>query len=278
MKKKKAVEKISGFKGFDADLKCNGHQYKIGEATEHAGAVELCKSGFHFCEHPLDVFKYYPPATSRFAEVEAEGVSDKKDGDTKRVCKRLVVKAELSLHAMIQAAVKFTFDRVDWTRGPSAKGNGEGAQNAEKTGAASATGDQGAASATGNRGAASATGNRGAASATGYQGAASATGDLGAASATGYQGAASATGNRGAASATGDQGAASATGKEGCAVALGLEGRAKGVKGTWLTIAEWKEIDDEWHRFDVQTVRVDGEKIKEDTFYWLRDGKFEEAK
>ena len=109
---------------------------------------------------------------------------------------------------------------------------------------------------------------------TGWHGAASATGWQGAASATSDYGAASATGDYGAASATGWQGAASATGEESVAAALGIDSKAKGALGCWIVIAEW-ERDDEfnWHRKDVQCFKVDGEKVKPDTWYTLKDGR-----
>ena len=154
-------------------------------------------------------------------------------------------------------------------------------------GAASATGDRGAASATGYRGAASATGNQGAASATGYQGAASATGYRGAASATGYQGAASATGDRGAASATGYQGAASATGYQGAAsatgnagvaLAAGIECKAMGALGCAICCVERGGGNGETYPIiAVKAAIVDGEKIKADTWYRLKNGEFVEV-
>jgi hypothetical protein len=206
---------MNGFKGLDKDFKCNGFQYKVGEKYKHDGEARLCNSGFHFCEHPLDVLGYY---NSRFAEVEADGVTEEKDIDTKRVCKAIHIKTEITLSALVGAAIKFVFDRADWSKKENhATGD---------SGAASATGNRGAASATGYRGAALATGYSGAASATGYSGAASATGYSGASSATGYSGAASATGYSGAASATGDSGAASATGYRGAALATGDSGAA----------------------------------------------------
>jgi hypothetical protein len=186
---------MKGYKGFTKELKCRDMQYYIGKKFT-ADKAELCNSGLHFCEHPLDCFGYYEPNVSRYCEVETadDDLSAETSKDTKRVTKRLKIGVELDLSAMIQAAVKFVFDRAEWT-----------SEN-------NVTGKQQAAKATGNSGAASATGNSGAASATGNSGAASATGDRGAASATGYSGAASATGYSGAASATGDSGAAIGTG------------------------------------------------------------------
>ena len=100
-----------------------------------------------------------------------------------------------------------------------------------------------------------------------------ATGDYGAASATGWQGAASATGGRGAASATGGQGAASATGEESVAAALGIDSKAKGALGCWIVIAEWERDEEfKWHRKDVQCFKVDGENIKPNTWYKLKNG------
>ena len=106
--------------------------------------------------------------------------------------------------------------------------------------------------------------------ATGYRGAASATGD---------QGAASATGNRGAASATGYQGAASATGKAGVALAAGYECKAMGALGCAICCVERGEWDGEAHPIiAVKAAIVDGEKIKADTWYRLKNGEFEEVR
>ena len=190
---------MKGFKSFDKDFKCRDFQFKVGETYEHKGSVSLCNAGFHFCEHPLDVFGYYPPTQSRYATVEADGVSDKTDGDTKRVAKSIVIKAELTMHAVIAAAVKFVFDRADWSK----KAN----------------------------------------------------------------------------HVTDRQGAASATGYQGAAVALGLEAKAKGSIGCWITVAEWKYDDSKgWQRVNVKTARVDGKRIKADTFYQLKGGKFVECR
>ena len=225
----KEFVKIKGYKGFNPDLTCRDFQYEEGKDYEETGDIRACGNGFHFCLHPLDVFGYYPPARvgmNKFHEVEGTGDMDVDTDDTKIACSKIHIGAELSIKSIVDAAVKFTFEKCKWKNGKTATGNQGAASATGNQGAASATGNQGAASATGNRGAASATGNRGAASATGNRGAASATGDRGAASATGNRGAASATGFQGAASATGFQGAASATGNYSAASATGDRGAA----------------------------------------------------
>jgi hypothetical protein len=286
-----------GFKGFDKDLKCREFQFATNSEFEHDGDVKCCNRGFHFCEHPLDVLSYYPPNSSRYCEVEGEGKIDRDGDDSKVAVSKIKIGAEIGIKGLIDAAIKFAFERVDWSKAENQSIDVQGAASATGDygaasatgyhGAASATGDYGAASATGYQGAASATGDYGAASATGYHGAASATGYHGAASATGYQGAASATGYHGAASATGDygaasatgyHGAASATGKEGIACGLGIETKAKGALGCWIVLAEWFQDDNcDWHIKTVASSKVDGETIKPETWYTLIDGVFTET-
>jgi hypothetical protein len=127
---------MKGYKGFNKDFKCRDKQYEVGKTYEEPEA-KLCDRGLHFCEHPLDCFGYYAPNDSRFAEIEAEDVSDEKGDDSKRVAKRISIKSELSFKSIIDAAIKFTFARVTWNDEDKATGD---------LGAASATGDQGAAS------------------------------------------------------------------------------------------------------------------------------------
>jgi hypothetical protein len=190
------TDTIQAFKGFNANLQCRGFQFEPGKTYTHDGNVEACKSGFHACEHPLDVFSYYPPAGNRFFAVTLGGTLARHDADSKIAAASITLGAELKIPDMVAAAVKYVFDR--------SKPDGE--------------------TATGTRGAASSTGYGGAASSTGTRGAASSTGDYGAASSTGYCGAASSTGTRGAASSTGYCGAASSTGY--CGRAMGANGNA----------------------------------------------------
>ena len=241
--------KMIGYKGFDKDFKCRDFQFEVGKEYEHEGKVKLRESGFHFCENPQGVFGHYSPGNgSRFAVVEADEVSDERESDSKRVAKKLKIKSEISVFEMCRIAVDVFFENFGFKRKiESAEGN--------------SAGDYGAASA-GNRGAASA-GYYGAASA-GNRGAASA-GDEGAASA-GYYGAASA-GNRGAAE----------VGRFGVAV-TGNYGRVKGKKGSVLVARniEYNYVTNKCEVADWACALVDGEEIKEDTWYVLKDGKLVE--
>ena len=225
------------YKATDKDMKCRGFRYELGKTAEVDGDVEVCKSGLHACEMPLDVLGDYAPGDgSRYFKAELEDISgEMHSDDTKRVGKKLTLSAEIGIPGLVKAQVEYVkaqcdFDNAIKKANSEKKNHATGESGAASatgwSGAASATGESGAASATGVRGAASATGERGAASATGWSGAASATGESGAASATGWSGAASATGESGAASATGERGAASATGVRGAASATGVRGAA----------------------------------------------------
>ena len=86
------------------------------------------------------------------------------------------------------------------------------------------------------------------------------------------------TGNCSASTNTGNYSASDVTGLGSVAAALGIEGRAKGALGCWIVCAEWAEIDHEWQRIDVKCAKVDGEIIKPDTWYSLKNGAFKEVK
>ena len=265
---------MKGYKGFDKDLKCRDLQYEVGKEAAVDGDIELCKRGIHFCENPHDIFSYYAPGeNNRFAVVEAEDVSDESNGDdSKRVCKRLTVKAEISVFEICRIAVSTFFENFGFKKKiDSADTNNAGdygAANAGYKGAARA-GDYGAANA-GYKGAARA-GDYGAANA-GNCGAANA-GDYGAARA-GDCGAARA-GDYGAARA-GDCGAARA-GDYGAAI-VSNSGRVKGGYGCVL-VARNIKYSEETKRYEVTDwacAIVDGKDIKPDTWYRLKDGKLVE--
>ena len=104
---------IKAYKGFDKDLKCRDFQYEIGKTYEEPTA-ELCNSGFHACEYPLDVFAYYAPGDmSRYCEVDLDDVSDKKgNDDSKRCGKKIAVKAEIGIAGLVKASVDFVMENI----------------------------------------------------------------------------------------------------------------------------------------------------------------------
>lgn len=85
------------------------------------------------------------------------------------------------------------------------------------------------------------------------------------------------TGNYAHAATTGYRAHAAGSGNESIASALGIEGKAKGALGCWIVCAEWESKNTGLHIKCVKAAAVDGERIKADTWYMLRDGELVEA-
>ena len=98
---------MKAYKGFNKDLTCRGFQYKEGE-TFHEDKAELCDSGFHACEDPLDCFGYYAPGSSVYHEVELDEVSPERDSDdTKVVAKTIKIGAALDVAGICKAHFEY---------------------------------------------------------------------------------------------------------------------------------------------------------------------------
>lgn len=99
------------YKGFDENLKCRDFQYEIGKEYEETNA-KLCETGFHACENPIDVFTYYPPANSRYCDVDLKDVTDELSNDSKKCGKRIHINAEIGIKGIVDAFIKFTLDHI----------------------------------------------------------------------------------------------------------------------------------------------------------------------
>ncbi|EME3367589.1 hypothetical protein VSW72_002016 [Salmonella enterica] len=244
------TKEIVTFKGFNKDLKCRGFQFAIGETFHHDGKVEACGSGFHACECPFDVFSYYPPAESRYAETISFGVIDREEiGDTKIASASITIKAELTLPQFIQRGIEWIWSKIDKSLEQQIM-----------------TGDQSAATNTGYRSAATNTGNRSAATNTG---------DQSAATNTGYRSAATNTGNRSAATNTGNWSAAEVSGSQSVAAAFGIEGKARASEGAAIVLCY---RDEDGELIHIRASKVGENGIMPDTWYQLdEDGEFVEC-
>ena len=76
---------------------------------------------------------------------------------------------------------------------------------------------------------------------------------------------------------SGDYAKIGSSGQDSVIMCAGYDSQAKAAIGSWITLAEWKEIGDVWKPVCVKTEQVDGKRIKADTYYKLIDGKFEEV-
>ena len=143
---------MKAYKGFDKNMQCRGFQYEVGKTYETKRA-DLCETGFHACESPLDVFGYYEPNHSRYCEVELDGVTDQHDEDSKRCGTKISIGAEIGIPGLVKAHIEYVKSRVSES---VEKGDSEAVTVGEKK--AATAGNYGAATA-GYRGAANSRGS-----------------------------------------------------------------------------------------------------------------------
>ena len=248
---------MKAYKGFDKDLKCRGFQYEVGKEYE-TGWAKLCDAGFHACENPLHTLKYYNPTDGRYCQVELDATEETSGDDTKRVGKRIMIETEIGLKGLIEAGVKFVFDKCEGATEQAASG---------RSGNAAASGEYGNAAASGWYGNAAASGRYGNAAASGEYGNAAASGEYGNAAASGWYGNAAASGEYG-----------NARTRDGVAAAIGFEGKAMGDEvGSYIVLSDWRFEDDGWKLYGVKARKVDGKHIKPGVWYTIKDGKVVEA-
>ena len=307
---------IRSYKGFDKDMKCRGYQYEVGKDYEQNGPIKCCNNGFHACEFPLNVFGYYAPGNnSRYCTVTQSGSIDKNDDDSKVASSKIHIETEIGINELIKAGVKFILDKVNWKDNKESNtgdysaatntgyqsaatntgnysaatntgyqsaatntGNYSAATNIGDYSAATNTGHQSAAKVRGNCSAATNTGDHSASMNTGDYSAATNTGDCSAATNTGDCSAATNTGDYSAATNTGDCSAAKVSGKESVAIVIGRNSKAAGALGDWIVLTERGDWNGKTYPIkEVKAFKVDGEKIKADTFYKLENGEAVEA-
>lgn len=67
------------------------------------------------------------------------------------------------------------------------------------------------------------------------------------------------------------------SGENAVVMCAGNYSKAKAKKRSWITLSEWDYVNGEYIPVCVKTERVDGERIKEDTWYKLSGGEFVEV-
>ena len=291
---------MKGYKAFKPGLICKDKQYEENAiATEER--AELCKCGIHFCENPFDVLDYYPLITDKgeftdFAEVEAldKPVTD----DKKKYCTtKLKVGAKLSFAGFVKACIDFVFERTvnnipEDSSGDSAQigSSGDFAQIGSSgnfaqigsSGDSAQIGSSGYSAQIGSSGDSAQIGSSGYYAQIGSSGDSAQIGSSGDSAQIGSSGNFAQIGSSGYSAQIGSSGnfaQINSSGANSVIMCAGLESRAKAKKGSWITLAEWEYDNDKkrWIPVCVRTEQVDGERIKEDTFYQLINGKFKEV-
>ena len=233
---------VKGYKAYEKGMICKGKQYEENTTYEESGN-EICESGvMHFCKEPFDVLNYYPLVDedgniSEFSELEAVGdVYEKED---KCATNKLHVGLNLGLKGFIKACVDFTIEKTGFTCDGSVKND-----NKERNAKIGSSGDSAKIGSSGDYAQIGSSGD--------YA-------QIGS---------------------SGDSAQIESEGKHSVIMAAGINSVAKAKIGSWITLAEWerKNENDNYYFIPVcvKTECVDGERIKEDTFYKLEDGEFVE--
>ena len=276
-------ETIKGYKGFNKDMTCSGKQYKENTTYEEDG-TEICEAGMmHFCENPYDVLDYYPLVNedgdiSDFAEVEAVG-EVKKDGN-KSATNKLHIGAKLGLKGFVKACVDFTIEktRIENAEECTDYDNGKNSAQIGSSGNYAKIGSSGNYAKIGSSGNYAKIGSSGDSAQIGSSGNYAKIGSSGDSAQIGSSGDSAKIGS------SGDSAQITSIGKNSVVMAAGYNSITRAKIGSWITLAEWVKTGEKnengfyiWIPKCVKTEYVDGERIKENTFYKLVDGEFKEC-
>ena len=301
---------MKGFKGFEKDFSCKGKQYEENTTYEEHG-VGCCHKGvMHFCEDPWEVLNHYDLVDdngnfSEFAEVEALG-QVWNDGE-KRATNKIHIGAKLGLKGFLKACIDFTLEKTKYesngtnlsgdyaqigSSGNSAKiGSSGNSAKIGSSGYSAQIGSSGNSAQIGSSGNSAQIGSSGYSAKIGSSGNSAKIGSSGYSAKIGSSGYSAQIGSSGDSAqigssgnyaqigSSGDFAQINSTGEDAVIMCAGSRSKAKGKKGSWITLAEWVK-DEEKGRYVpicVKTERVDGEKIKEDTYYTLKNGEFSEV-
>ena len=293
---------ITSYKGFDKNMECRGFKYEVGKEYEMDGEIKCCNRGFHACKSPIEVWDYYDMLNSRFAEVEQSGKIDEEEKSTKICSSRIKIKAELKLADIINIGVEWLKDITSPSKikedgvlndngyrrkqigssGDSAKIGSSGySAKIGSSGDYSKIGSSGDYSKIGSSGDSAQIGSSGDYAQIGSSGYSAKIGSSGYSAQIGSSGDSAKIGSSGDSAKIGSSGyyaQIDSTGEDSVIVCAGNESKAKAKVGSWITLAEWKWSDEKNRNVPVcvKTEYVDGENIKADTWYQLKNGKFVE--
>ena len=231
------------YKAFNHDMTCRDKQYEENTVYEENG-TEICKPGMiHFCEDPFDTLEYYPLVDSegRIGEwAEVEPLSEVIKDDRKSASSKIKIGAKLGLKGFIKACIDFTFEKTI----NNSKHNDFDSGNYAKIGSSGNYAKIGS------------------------------SGDSAKIGSSGNYAKIGSSGNYAQIGSSGDSAKIGSSGKNSVVMCAGRYSIASAKIGSWITLAEWIEENNEFIPKCVKTEYVDGERIKEDTKYILKDGEF----
>jgi hypothetical protein len=305
---------MKGYKAYEKGMICKGFQYEVGKEYVHDGELSLCESGFHFCENPLDILNYYDLCESEFTEVEALGkVTEAREGDTKRATDKIKIGRKLDLPAFIKASFEFLWEKCnkkeksdengsqlassgynsqlassgDYSQLASSGDSSKLASSGRSSQLASSgdysqlasSGDSSKLASSGRSSQLASSGDYSQLASSGYNSKLASSGYNSKLASSGYNSQLASSGDYSQLASSGYNSQLAMNGDDSVGACVGIHGRIKGKKGCWITLAEWR-LDYSKSRFVpvcVKTAQIDGEVLKENTWYTLENGEFVEC-
>ena len=234
------MENAKGFKAFDPGLICRGKQYTENTDYEEAGGA-ICGEGImHYCVNPFDTLNFYDLVgkNGKFSDfAEVEALDPPVSGSDGKFATK-----KLHIGAKLNFA-GFVKACIDYTKEQTINNM---PKSDITTGDSAQIGSSGDSAQIGSSGDYAKIGS---------------------------------SGNYAKIGSSGNHAKIDSSGEDSVICCAGNGSAVKAKAGSWITLAEW-EYSDEKGKFIprcVKTEYVDGEKIKADTWYRLKNGKFVEA-
>ena len=254
---------MKAYKGFNKDMTCTPDgcapfQYKEGETYEELEA-DLCAKGFHACLDPLDCLNYYNICDSVYHKVELDDVSDQREKNDTKVCgKKIRIGAKLNIKDIVKASVDFTMDRV----------KKEGGTN---------SGDSAKLASSGDNAQLASSGDNAQLASSGYSAQLASSGDSAKLASSGDNAKLASSGYSAQLASSGYSAKLASSGKDSVVMSAGIGGKVKAAVGNWIAIAEWEVKDSHYAPVGIVVAKVDGEKVKADTWYKAENGQMVEV-
>jgi hypothetical protein len=305
-----------GFKAFEKGMKCKGVQYAENFEFTHKGNIKICEKGIHYCENPLDTLNYYNLCDSEFAEILEHGDKvDKKDDDSKVCTNRIKIGAKLDLKAFIKASFDFLWEKCkdkdsgDYSKLASSGYSSQLASSGDYSQLASSgyysklassgyysklassgyssqlasagdssqlasSGDSSQLASSGYSSKLASAGDSSKLASSGYYSKLASAGDYSKLASAGDSSQLASSGDYSKLASSGDYSKLASSGENSVCANIGINGKIKASFGTWITLAEY---DDNYKCICVKSAKIDGKKLKADTWYILKDKKFTET-
>ena len=268
---------MRGYKVFNKGLICRDKQYRENTVFEEERA-KICESGMHFCKNPLNVLDYYNLVDgncelSEFAEVEA--LDEVKTNDNEKFfTKKLKIGAKLDLNQFIKASFDFLYENAKKTSGNYSQVATSGYNSKVAT-----SGYNSKVATSGYNSQVATSGYNSQVATSGYNSKVATSGYNSKVATSGYNSQVATSGYYSKVATSGDNSKVALYGDNNVGENIGIDGMIKGKIGSWITLAEYEH--DNFGNYIcvcVKSAKIDGVKLKENVFYKLINGEFEEVK